>query len=51
MQQSRLNQKKTADNAEDNPAPSNVIERNDLEMETRLEDVLAEIERLQRRMT
>ena len=28
MQQSRLNQKETADNAEDNPALSNVIERN-----------------------
>ena len=28
MQQSRLNQVETADNAEDNPALSNVIERN-----------------------
>ena len=28
MQQSLLNQMKTADNAEDNPALSNVIERN-----------------------
>jgi hypothetical protein len=28
MQQNRLNQVETADNAEDNPALSNVIERN-----------------------
>jgi hypothetical protein len=28
MEQSLLNQKKTADNDEDNPALSNVIERN-----------------------
>lgn len=28
MQQSRVNQMETADNAEDNPALSNVIERN-----------------------
>ena len=28
MQQSLLNQMKTADNADDNPALSNVIERN-----------------------
>ena len=77
MQQSLLNQMKTADNAEDNPALSNVVERNirtivklrleaviqvklrieggedselaDLEMETKPEDVLAEIARLQKR--
>jgi hypothetical protein len=67
MLEVRLLQKEIADHKEDNPALSNVIQRNirkiihvrndeesdhadaDLEMETKPEDVLAEIERLQRR--